>query len=54
MTKMRESDIPHFRVKVFCFFSIRVLPHTSYWDIGYFMDKVMHCLGALGFELFYG
>ena len=23
-------------------------------DIGYFVDKVMYCLGALGFELCYG
>ena len=54
VTKMRESDIPQFRVKVFWVFSIRVLPHTSYSDIGYFMDKVMDCLGALGFESCYG
>ena len=39
-----------------CFgdFSIRVLPHISYWDIGYFMVEGRICLGALGFGLLFG
>ena len=35
-------------------FSIRVLPHTSYSDIGYFMVEGRVCLGALGFGLCFG
>ena len=31
--------------------SIRVAEPTSHYDVGYFMDKVMDCLGALGFGL---
>ena len=31
--------------------SIRVAEPTPHYDVGYFMDKVMDCLGALGFGL---
>ena len=50
----QNEGVRHLRVQGYNLlghFSIRVLPHTSYWDIGYRMVEGRICLGALGFGI---